>query len=146
MGWASSLAAAARDERVVLLAVGLATFGLVRSILAGLTVIRDLNEVPPAEAPRQYITQDTEDSLQLETIERLLNHPSFSIREVATKILCDRAINDPETTTRLLHGITRPDYDERMQCLRALALFTGQTMGPSGPSTPLPPRAPRLLG
>lgn len=129
MGWAAGLATIARDERVVLLSIGLATFGLVRSIITGLTLIRDLNVVPPAEAKTQYITQDTEDALQLETIEKLLNHPSYSIREVATKILCDRAINDAETTTHLLYGITRPDYDERMQCLRALALLTGQTMG-----------------
>ncbi|KAM4054862.1 cytoskeleton-associated protein [Hirsutella rhossiliensis] len=132
MAWAPGLAAIARDERVVLLTIGLATYGLVRSIFAGLTVIRDLNVVPPAEPKTQYITQDTEDALQLETIEKLLNHPSYSIREVATKILCDRAINDSETTTHLLYGITRPDYDERMQCLRALALLTGQTMGLDG--------------
>ncbi|KJZ76714.1 hypothetical protein HIM_04050 [Hirsutella minnesotensis 3608] len=132
MGWASRLAAIVRDERVVLLTIGLATFGIVSSIVTGLTLLRDHNELPPVEPKTQYITQDTEDALQLDTIEKLLNHPSYSIREVATKILCDRAINDPQTTTYLLYGITKPNYDERMQCLRALALLTGQTLGLDG--------------
>ncbi|QPH01337.1 hypothetical protein C2857_005536 [Epichloe festucae Fl1] len=97
-----------------------------------LALIRDEHEIPPKEPKTQYITQETEDSLELSTLEKLLMHPNYSIREVATKILCDRAINDNETLLRLLYGVTRPDYDERMQCLRALALLTGQTMGLDG--------------
>ncbi|RMJ12461.1 hypothetical protein CDV36_007865 [Fusarium kuroshium] len=132
MGWASSLLAFARDERVVLVSLGLATFGLVSTIFTTLTYIRDENEIPPAQPKTQYITQDTEDSLELETLEKLLDHPNYSIRDIAIKILCDRAINDRETTHSLLYGITRPDYDERMKCLRALALLTGQTLGLDG--------------
>lgn len=129
MGWAGSLLSFARDERVILVTIGLATFGVVSTMMTALTIIRDDNEIPPAEPKTQYITQDTEDALQPDTLEKLLKHPNYSIREVATKILCDRAINDPETTTYLLYGISKPDYDERMQCLRALALLTGHTMG-----------------
>ncbi|KAL3964254.1 hypothetical protein ACCO45_001258 [Purpureocillium lilacinum] len=103
MGLASRLLSMARDERVILVAIGCATFGL-----------------------------ETEDALKDGTLEMLLNHPNYSIREVATKILCDRAINDPDTTDYLLYGITRPDYGERMRCLRALALLTGQTLGLDG--------------
>ncbi|PFH59771.1 hypothetical protein XA68_11902 [Ophiocordyceps unilateralis] len=132
MAWTDSLWAVARDERVILLTMGLAAFGIVSTMMTSLTLIRDANEIAPTEPKTQYITQDTEDALQLETLEKLLKHPSYSIREVATKILSDRAINDPETTTYLLYGITRPDYEERMQCLRALALLTGQTMGLDG--------------
>ncbi|POR38252.1 Uncharacterized protein TPAR_01551 [Tolypocladium paradoxum] len=132
MGWASSLLSFARDGRVILVTIGLATCGVVSTMITALTIIRDDNEIPPAEPKTQYITQDTEDALQLDTLEKLLKHPNYSIREVSTKILCDRAINDPETTTYLLYGITRPDYDERMQCLRALALLTGHTMGLDG--------------
>lgn len=132
MGWHASLLTFARDERVLLLSIGLAAFGVVSTMMTALTLIRDDNEIPPKEPKTQYITQDTEDSLQLDTLEKLLNHPNYSIREVAIKILCDRAINDSETTTYLLYGITRPDYDQRMQCLRALALLTGQTMGKTG--------------
>lgn len=129
MGWADTLLSFARDDRVVLATLGLATFGLVSTVLAALTMIRDDNEIPPPQPKTQYITQDTEDSLQLDTLEKLLDHPNYSIREIAIKILSDRAVNDPETTQHLLYGITRPNYDERMQCLRALALLAGQTIG-----------------
>ncbi|KAF4976346.1 hypothetical protein FZEAL_6966 [Fusarium zealandicum] len=132
MGWASSLLAFSRDERVILASISLATFTIVSSMFTVLTIIRDDNAIPPPEPKTQYITQDTEDSLELDTLEKLLDHPNYSIREIAIKILCDRAINDSETTIHLLYGITRPDYDERMRCLRALALLTGQTIGLDG--------------
>lgn len=129
MGWIGNLTSFARDERVVLAFIGVASFGVVSTMIAMLTIIRDENEIPPAEPKTQYITQDTEDALQVDTLDKLLGHPNYSIREIAIKILCDRAINDEETTHYLLFGITRPDYDERMRCLRALALLTGQTTG-----------------
>ena len=131
MGWTSSFLSFARDERVILATIGLATFGIVSTMITALTIIRDNNEIPPTEPKTQYITQDTEDALQLDTVSKLIDHPNYSIREVAVKILCDRAINDTETTEILLYGITRPDYEERMRCLRALALLTGQTLGMS---------------
>ncbi|KHN96307.1 uncharacterized protein MAM_05893 [Metarhizium album ARSEF 1941] len=132
MRWTEAFWSFCRDERVHLATIGLATFGLVRTITAVLTIVRDGNEIPPKEPKTQYITQETEDALKLDTLEKLLMHPNFSVREVATKILCDRAINDDETLFMLLYGITRPDYEERMRCLRALALLTGQTMGLDG--------------
>ncbi|KAM5351669.1 hypothetical protein ACJ41O_004392 [Fusarium nematophilum] len=141
MGWANSLLTFARDERVILVGLGLATFSVVSTMFTALTIIRDDNEIPPAQPKTQYITQDTEDSLQLETLEKLLDHPNYSIREIAIKILCDRAVNDPETTQSLLYGITRPNYDERMRCLRALALLTGQTIGLDGLSKLNNPKA-----
>ncbi len=129
MSWRSGLWSFARDERVILVSIGIATFSVVSTMIATLTMIRDDNEIPPAEPKTQYITQDTEDTLQLDTLGKLLEHPNFSIRDIATKILCDRAINDTDTTTHLLYGTTRPDYDERMQCLTALSLLTGRSMG-----------------
>jgi len=129
MGWKENFVLFARDERVLLISFGFAAFGIIATITTTLGLIRDRNEIPPKEPKTQYITQETEDSLELGTLEQLLQHPNYSIKEVATKILCDRAINDSQTLLTLLYGITRPDYDERMRCLRALALLTGQTMG-----------------
>ncbi|UKZ51584.1 hypothetical protein TrVGV298_005345 [Trichoderma virens] len=127
MSWSSRLLLFARDERVILVSIGLATFGLLSSMVTALTFIRDDNEIPPSEPKTQYITQDTEDSLQSETLEKLLDHPNFSIKEIAVKILCDRAANDPEVITYIWFGITRPDYEERMDSLRTLAVLTSQT-------------------
>ncbi|KAH0499466.1 hypothetical protein TgHK011_006663 [Trichoderma gracile] len=127
MSWTGHFLSFARDERVILVSIGLATFGLVSTMITALTMIRDDNEIPPAEPKTQYITQDTEDSLQLDTLEKLLDHPNFSIKEIAVKILCDRAANDPEVITYIWYGITRPDYEERMDSLRTLAVLTSQT-------------------
>ncbi|EHK40858.1 uncharacterized protein TrAtP1_004221 [Trichoderma atroviride] len=127
MSWTSRLLSFSRDERVILLTISLATFGLVSSMITALTFIRDDNEIPPSEPKTQYITQDTEDSLQLDTLEKLLDHPNFSIKEIAIKILCDRAANDPEVIKYIWFGITRPEYEERMNSLRTLAVLTSQT-------------------
>ncbi|TQV97366.1 cytoskeleton-associated protein [Cordyceps javanica] len=106
-----------------------------------LTMIRDDNEIPASEPKTQYITQDTEDALQLHTLTKLLEHPDFSIRDIATKILCDRAVNDPGAMTYLLYGITVKSYDERLYCLRALSLLTNQTFGLDGLSKLNTPKA-----
>ena len=124
MGWMNGITSLARDERVILLSIGLATFGVVSTMVTALIVIRDDSILPKAQPKTRYITQDTEDALEVDTLEKLLEHPSYSVREIATKILCDRSVNSQETIRRLLYGITRPDYNERIQSLRALALLT----------------------
>ncbi|KAM0332329.1 hypothetical protein ACHAQA_002606 [Verticillium albo-atrum] len=123
----SSLLRFCRDERVVLIGISAATISMVTMMTQALLWVRDDNEVKPVTLKPQYITQDTEDSLQLGTLDKLLAHSNYSIRDIANKILCDRAVNDPETVQYLLYDITRPDYDTRMQALRALATLTGQT-------------------
>ena len=119
----------ARDERFILAGIGVATFGLVSLMTFVLTVIRDENEIKIPQPKTQYITQETEDSLKLDTLEKLMEHPNYSIRDVSTRILCDRAVNDPDVVMTLLHGIAQPDYEHRMKCLRALAMLTGQSIG-----------------
>jgi hypothetical protein len=129
MVWYEKLVSLARDERVILLSIGLATYSLVQSIITGLTVLRDASAVPPTLPKTRYITQDTEDALEPRTLDKLLKHPSFAIREIVTKILCERAINNKEVVAQLLHGITRPNYDHRMSSLRSLAIATGHQTG-----------------
>lgn len=129
MNWKASLFSLARDERVILTAIGFAAFGIVSTIATGLTLIRDDTEIPPPEPKTQYITQDTEDALQLDTLDKLVDHPNFSIRDVALKILSDRVVNDEAATTELIYGITRPDYEHRLLCLQTLALLAQQVTG-----------------
>ena len=113
-----------RDDRVVLLGFGLGAFGLVSIIRAVLSVWRDDAEIKIPQPKTQYITQETEDSLKLGTLDTLLGHYNYAIRETAAKIISDRAVNDGSTIDTLLWGITREDYDERMRSLRTLALIT----------------------
>lgn len=120
------LLALARDDRVVLLGLGVAAVGLVSVMHTLLTYYRDEVEIKPHQPKTQYITQETEDSLKLETLKTLLGHYNYAIRETAAKIVCDRAVNDGSTVDALLYGITRPDYDERMRSLKTLALITDQ--------------------
>ncbi|KAJ6785005.1 hypothetical protein PWT90_03690 [Aphanocladium album] len=141
MSWRAGLWAFARDERVIMVGIGLATFSVVNTMMTVLTMIRDDNEIPPAEPKTQYITQDTEDSLELDTLTKLVEHPNFSIRDIATKILCDRVVNDQGAITYLLYGITVKSYDERLHCLRALSLITNQTFGFDGLSKLNTPKA-----
>ncbi|KEZ44341.1 Uncharacterized protein SAPIO_CDS3320 [Scedosporium apiospermum] len=123
MGFMSFL----RDDRVALIGMAIAAAALISSMMAVVSMVIEDNKIERPEPKTQYITQETEDSLQLDTLEKLINHPSYSIREVAVKILCDRAVNDADTIHILLHGITRKDYGHRLRCLKALALLLSQT-------------------
>ncbi|CAK7215241.1 hypothetical protein SCUCBS95973_002415 [Sporothrix curviconia] len=106
--------------------MAITTVGLYVGVRALLQPYHAANINYPPLPKTQYITQDTEDSLSLATLEKLLKHYNFSIRETAAKIVCDRAINDDDVLLVLLLGITRRDYDERMKNLRALAMLTDQ--------------------
>ncbi|KAJ2992552.1 hypothetical protein NUW58_g2123 [Xylaria curta] len=109
-----------RDERLVALGFGLATVGCIAAMRAILLHSRDKAEIQPTQPKTQYITQDTEDSLKLSTLNTLLQHYNFAIRDTTLKIVAGRAVNDNSAIDDLLWGITRVDYDERMQSLRAL--------------------------
>lgn len=129
MGWQDTISAIYRDERFILTTIGVVSFAIVTTMIQTLNMIRDDNEVPPIQPKTQYITQETENSLQLDTLEKLLEHPNYAISEIALRILYDRAINDPSTIDVLLRGITRPKYDDRLRCLHTLTLLVRCTGG-----------------
>lgn len=131
MTWSDRLIAFGRDERVLFVCIGVATFGVLSTIMTALTLIRDDSEIPPTEPKTEYITQETEDALQLETLDKLVDHPNYSIRKVALRIVSERAANDPDVTNHLLYGVMQKDYDTRLKCLRALLLLSQQTSGTS---------------
>ncbi|KAI1501772.1 hypothetical protein F5X99DRAFT_381649 [Biscogniauxia marginata] len=110
-----------RDDRFLAVGFGLTTVGCLAAMRMLLEFYRDEAEIKPAQPKTQYITQDTEDSLKLTTLNSLLKHYNFSIRDTALKIVAGRAVNDSSAIEDLLWGITRKDYEERMKCLRALA-------------------------
>ncbi|KAH9883253.1 hypothetical protein F4778DRAFT_736957 [Xylariomycetidae sp. FL2044] len=110
-----------RDERLFGISLGITAVGVVVAMRIILEHYRDDAEVKPTPPKTQFITQDTEDSLKVNTLESLLGHYNFSIRDTALKILAGRAVNEPSAIDQFLWGITREDYEERMKCLRALA-------------------------
>ncbi|KAK0673258.1 hypothetical protein QBC41DRAFT_135498 [Cercophora samala] len=121
MEWLSSLMTTDKAIKGALIIHGAA---LVGTVLLALDQWRSECETKPPQPKPQYITQDTEDALKLTTLETLLGHYNHAIRETAVKIVCDRAVNDKDTLDQLLRGVTRPNYDERMKNLRALAVIT----------------------
>lgn len=110
-----------RDDRLVFAGLGLATAGAVFSVRSILEYYRDEAQIKPPQPKTQYITQDTEDALNISTLDNLLTHYNFAIRDTALKIVAGRAVNDAGAIDQLLWGITREDHDERMESLRALA-------------------------
>lgn len=127
MSWLPSFA---RDDRVLLGFMSVTAIGWLLTVRHLLTNWRDEAEIKPVQPKTQYITQETEDALKLSTLDTLLGHYNYVIRETAAKIVCDRSANDKDTVEQLFWGITRKDYDERMRNLRALAIITDK--GKSG--------------
>ncbi|KAF3762411.1 hypothetical protein M406DRAFT_263652 [Cryphonectria parasitica EP155] len=119
-----SLLSLVRDDRAILLGLTAAAIGALAMIDMVLERVRDDAEVKQQQPTTQYITQETEDSLRSNTLDTLLSHYNYAIRDISSKIVTDRAVNDGETIDYLLWGITRPDYDERLKCLRTLAYIT----------------------
>lgn len=134
-----------KDERVVLLGLGVTLFTTVASIWTILEHYRDAVEIKPQPPKPQYITQATEDSLDQSTLQSLTSHYNYSIREIALKIVAGRAANSSVTVSHLLRGITRSSYDERFKCLKALCLLVEdqRTYQPQKQSLVCPPLVPR---
>lgn len=113
-----------RNDRVLLGCLAVSAVGWLLSVRVLLRQWRDEAEIKPVQPKTQYITQETEDALKLGTLDTLLGHYNYTIRETAAKIVCDRSVNDKDTVEMLLWGITRKDYDERMRNLKALLIIT----------------------
>lgn len=125
----SLISTALRDQRVMLGSLAAMATGTVLLVYTLLRQYQADAEIQPDEPKTQYITQETEDALKYSTLETLLGHYNYSIRDTAAKIVCDRAASDEALSARydvLLYGITRPDYDERIKNLRAMAVITDQ--------------------
>jgi hypothetical protein len=123
-----SLSSAARDNRLLLLGLGVtacAVLGLMRHMLI---VYRDSLEVKKPSPITQYITQSTEDSLKTTTLEKLVESHNYGIQETAARIVCDRALHDGATLHAILRELTEPDHDRREQAIRAVFMLSEQRL------------------
>ena len=123
MSFMASLSSSRHDP---LLLVGLAATTMVMAVTLhhGLKEWRSEAKVKPVQPKAKYITQDTEDALTVNTLDGLLGHYNYAIRDTAAKIVCDRVVNDEAAIELLLRGITQYEYEERLRNLRALAVIT----------------------
>ncbi|KKA29011.1 hypothetical protein TD95_005298 [Thielaviopsis punctulata] len=131
-----SLIALIRNERMLSYSLALCAASMVGLMWTVLNSVKEDSVIEPTPQKTQYITQDTEDSLPLETLEKLVQHPNQCIKELSQKILADRALDDKSMMNILMNGIASKHDERRLMCLQTLAFVLTNTCsyldGPNG--------------
>ncbi|KAL1899643.1 hypothetical protein Cpir12675_001319 [Ceratocystis pirilliformis] len=122
-----------KNERLLLFGMTAYAVTMVGVMWSMLNSVKEDSVLEPIQVKTQYITQETEDALQLHTIEKLADHPNYSIRDISLKILSDRAVEDGNTLKILIVGVTKRNYETRLRCLQSLALIITNTYGSQNP-------------
>ena len=115
------------ENRILAIGLGVsvvATLGLMRYMLIA---FRDASEVEQPAPKTQYIDQKTEDALMPSTLEKLISSHNKDIQGVASRIVLDRALHDPDTIGGLLWEVTSKDPERREKALRVLHLICGES-------------------
>ncbi|RFU32007.1 hypothetical protein B7463_g4308, partial [Scytalidium lignicola] len=118
----------AASDRLLIFGLGLTTFAVLGFMRYLLVENREAAKIKPPQNKPQYITQDVEDSLKLETLNKLLDSPNYGIQETTAIIICERALHDGVTIDTLLWYITRPDHDMREKGIRALTMMMNSSL------------------
>src|SRR5689334_14109527 len=118
----------AGQDRLLMLGIGVSAFAIIGLMRRMLIHYRDEAIIPPSENKSQYITQDVEDSLKLDTLDKLLDSPNYCIQETTAIIICERALHDEEAINTLLWYLTRPNHDMREKAIRALTMMMNSCM------------------
>ncbi|KAI9650476.1 hypothetical protein NHQ30_000492 [Ciborinia camelliae] len=111
------------QERLLFLGLGITTCAIVAFVRHRLIHFREEATISPAENKSHFIDQKTEDSLRLNTLNKLLNNPNYGIQETASIIVCERALHNEFAINTLLHEISQPEYDRRGKAIRALIMI-----------------------
>ncbi|QSZ31281.1 hypothetical protein DSL72_000844 [Monilinia vaccinii-corymbosi] len=111
------------QERLFFLGLGITTCAVLAFVRHRLVHFREAATIPPTENKSHFIDQKTEDSLNLSTLNTLLNNPNYGIRETASIIVCERAIHNEFAINALLYEISQPEYDRREKAIRALIMM-----------------------
>ena len=112
------------SDRLIYLGLGLATVGLVGVMKRMLTNFRNAAVLPPQPDIAKQIDQKVEDALKASTLDKLLDSTNYSIQEIASIIICERAVHEKDTLKTLMWYIGRPEYKFRERGIRALNLIT----------------------
>jgi hypothetical protein len=116
----------AKDNRLLLalgLGLSVGVLGLMRYMLIS---YRDAALVKEKPQKTQYINQETEDALKVSTLTKLYKSHSHAIKDMATRIACDRALHDNSTLDAVLHEATCPELERRERGVRALYYLFAQ--------------------
>jgi len=116
------MAVSATQNRIFLVGLGFSTCLVINLMRRMLSTYRDAAIDPPEKKKSKFVDQKVEDSLMLGTLDKLLESPNYSIHEIASIIICERALHDTATVESLFQYITQPDYETREMGVRALRL------------------------
>jgi len=117
------------QDSLFLFGIGVSTVVVLQLMKRMLVIYRDAAILPLSENKPQYITQDVEDSLRYNTLDRLLDSPNYCIQETTAIIVCERALHDEKSLTSLMWYITRPQHAEREKGVRALTMLMNHCKG-----------------
>jgi len=113
----------ATQNRIFLIGLGVSSCLVINLMRRMLSSYRDAAIVPPEKQKSKFVDQKVEDSLMLGTLDKLLESPNYSIHEIASIIICERALHDTPTVETLFQYITQPDYEMREKGVRALRMI-----------------------
>lgn len=116
------------QDRLLFLGLGITTCAVFTFVRHRLHRFREAAIIPPTENKSHFIDQKTEDSLQLETLHKLLNNPNYGIQETASIIVCERALHNEFAINTLLDEISRPEYEHREKAIRAFIMMVNSCM------------------
>lgn len=111
------------QDSLFLFGIGVSAVAVLQLMKYMLETYRDASILPPSENKPQYITQDVEDSLKHNTLEKLLDSSNYSIQETTAIIICERALHDEKSLDSLMWYITRPEHEDREKGIRALTML-----------------------
>jgi len=117
------MAVSATHNRVFLIGLGVSTCLVINFMRRMLSSYRDAAIDPPEKQKSKFVDQKVEDSLMLGTLDKLLESPNYSIHEIASIIICERALHDAPTVESLFQYITQPNYETREKGVRALRII-----------------------
>ena len=117
------MAVSATHNRIFLLGLGVSTCLVINLMRRMLLSYRDAAIDPPEKQKSKFVDQKVEDSLMLGTLDKLLESPNYSIHEIASIVICERALHDPATVETIFQYITQPDHETRERGVRALRML-----------------------
>lgn len=114
------------EHSLRILGAGITTVAILGLMRQALRRHTETALIKPKRPKPQYITQDVEDALRVNTLSKLLDSPNWGIYETTAGIIVERVLFDGTTLDAVLWYVTRPEYDEREKALKCLTHLMGE--------------------
>ncbi|OCK81017.1 hypothetical protein K432DRAFT_404168 [Lepidopterella palustris CBS 459.81] len=119
------------DDRWLWLSLGVFTFFAAKGVAYGLREIVRLTEVTEhpdrlvqdVQGVQQAPQASSEDAIKTESLETLATCSNVEIRKAATKILCDRLMNNRDARKLIVEDFNSSDSERQEQAIKVLKLL-----------------------